>query len=127
MFEKYHKERLAKRLLDRRPISDNAEKMVVSLLKAEICIEFTTKLEGMINDMRISHDTQNAYKDNKRQRTVNGKQVSDGVDMDVEILTEGYWPKLNVPACNLPESVNVAIRDFEGFYVGKYTGRKLSW
>mmetsp|Transcript_25837 Transcript_25837/g.48921 ORF Transcript_25837/g.48921 Transcript_25837/m.48921 type:complete len:768 (-) Transcript_25837:70-2373(-) len=123
VFESFYKQHLAKRLLGGRSVSDDAERAMVSLLKAECGYQFTTKLEGMFNDMRISRETREEYKKFKRS----DKSTKDSMDMDVDVLTTGYWPSQNVPKCTLPPQVQEAIDHFGQFYLGKHTGRKLSW
>ena len=122
VFESFYKQHLAKRLLFGRSISDDAERTMVSLLKAECGYQFTTKIEGMFNDKRISRETRDKYKNYQRQ-------TGDvhGVDIEVDVLTTGYWPSQNVPPCTLPDSAQDAIAKFEKFYLEKHTGRKLTW
>lgn len=138
VFESFYKQHLAKRLLTGRSVSDEAEKQMVSLLKAECGYQFTSKLEGMFNDMRISRDTRDAYKSHKRalqqqqhlgsgHNNGNHKRERGTVDIDVDVLTTGYWPNTKVPICNLPSEVESAIDHFSNFYLQKHTGRKLSW
>jgi cullin 3 len=129
VFESFYKQHLAKRLLMGRSVSDEAEKQMVSLLKAECGYQFTSKLEGMFNDMRISRDTRDAYKSHKRELAMEqgGKKAKGAVDIDVDVLTTGYWPNTKVPICNLPSQVQTAIDHFSTFYLQKHTGRKLSW
>lgn len=134
VFELYYKQYLAKRLLGNKSISDDAERTMVSLLKAECGYQFTTKLEGMFNDMRISRETRDKYKVYKRQLQLQHQQEqssagsSNGIiDIEVDVLTTGYWPSQNVPPCTLPSTVQDAIDQFSKFYLEKHTGRKLSW
>mmetsp|Transcript_9335 Transcript_9335/g.19083 ORF Transcript_9335/g.19083 Transcript_9335/m.19083 type:complete len:765 (+) Transcript_9335:530-2824(+) len=132
VFESYYKQHLAKRLLGNKSVSDEAERAMVSQLKAECGYQFTSKLEGMFNDMRISRDTRDAYKRHKktqqpRQADGNNNGSSKPVDIEVDVLTTGYWPTENVPPCTLPGPVNGAIQLFSDFYLQKHTGRKLSW
>ena len=123
VFESFYKQHLAKRLLGNRSVSDDAERAMVSQLKAECGYQFTSKLEGMFNDMRISRDMRDSYKNYRRsQNPHHGK-----LDMEVDVLTNGYWPSQSVPPCTLPQTVQDAIKSFEKFYLDKHTGRKLSW
>jgi len=124
VFEAFYKQHLAKRLLGGKSISDEAERSMVSLLKAECGYQFTSKLEGMFNDMRISRDTRDAYKQYKKIYSNTNK---DFFDLEVDVLTTGYWPSQPVPPCTLPPEVNHAIDRFSTFYLQKHTGRKLSW
>lgn len=99
---------------------------MVSLLKAECGYQFTTKLEGMFNDMRISRETRDKYKSHKRSQEASGESAK-GIDIEVDVLTTGYWPSQNVPPCTLPPVVQEAIDRFSSFYLNTHTGRKLSW
>lgn len=61
-FERYYKNHLAKRLLFGRSVSDDAERAMLAKLKVECGYQFTQKLEGMFNDMRISSETMQDYR-----------------------------------------------------------------
>jgi len=130
VFEAFYKQHLAKRLLGNRSVSEEAERAMVSQLKAECGYQFTSKLEGMFNDMRISRDMRDSYKAHKRSEQDEGEADSSRVkpiDIEVDVLTNGYWPSQNVPPCTLPIPVQGAINKFSTFYLEKHTGRKLSW
>lgn len=131
VFESFYKQHLAKRLLGGRSVSDDAERSMVSLLKAECGYQFTSKLEGMFNDMRISRDLQDSYKSFKRNQEARQSGENTGnfkpVDIEVDVLTNGYWPSQNVPACTLPPEIQDAIDRYTKYYLDKHTGRKLSW
>jgi len=126
VFENFYKQHLAKRLLGGRSVSDEAERAMASQLKAECGYQFTSKLEGMFNDMRISRDMREAYKTYQRQQEQRGENPS-GLDIEVDVLTNGYWPSQNVPLCTLPLSVQDTISRYSKYYLEKHTGRKLSW
>ena len=122
IFESYYKQYLAKRLLMNKSVSEDAEKTMVALLKAECGYQFTSKLEGMFNDMRISKDTRENFRAYKQTSTEKFP-----VDIDVDVLTTGYWPSQSVEQCILPAVVDVAKKDFLDYYLRTHTGRKLSW
>lgn len=63
VFERYYKGHLAKRLLLGRSVSDDAERGMLAKLKVECGFQFTQKLEGMFQDIRISVDTMQAYRE----------------------------------------------------------------
>lgn len=70
VFERYYKGHLAKRLLLGRSVSDDAERGMLAKLKVECGYQFTQKLEGMFNDMKISSDHMKAYRDHLANTTV---------------------------------------------------------
>eukprot|EP00804_Cyclotella_cryptica_P027139 CCRYP_013645-RA/>CCRYP_013645-RA protein AED:0.32 eAED:0.32 QI:0/-1/0/1/-1/1/1/0/539 len=133
VFEAYYKNHLAKRLLGNKSGSEEAERAMVSLLKAECGYQFTSKLEGMFNDMRISKETAEKYRSHKKSlvaTTSDPRDAENGgksVDVEVSVLTTGYWPSQNVEPCILPPPVKAAMDRFQKYYLNTYTGRKLSW
>ena len=62
MFEAFYKKDLAKRLLMGRSASSDAEKMMISKLKAECGAAFTNKLEGMFKDVDLSKDALTSFR-----------------------------------------------------------------
>lgn len=61
MFEAFYKKDLAKRLLLGKSASTDAEKAMISKLKAECGAQFTNKLEGMFKDVDLSHDIMGSF------------------------------------------------------------------
>lgn len=70
VFERYYKTHLAKRLLLGRSASDDAERQMISKLKIECSYQFTNKLEGMFNDIKLSAETMETFKKYIAQRKV---------------------------------------------------------
>jgi len=48
-------------------------------------------------------------------------------DVDVTMLTAGYWPMNCIRACHLPTAATAATELFEKFYLKQHSGRKLTW
>ncbi|CAH1757893.1 5416_t:CDS:10 [Entrophospora sp. SA101] len=125
VFERYYKQHLAKRLLLGRSVSDDAERGMIGKLKIECGYQFTTKLEGMFNDMRISLDTMADFKE------FLDKSYSDRpkLELSVTVLTSTFWP-MNLsasPRCNFPEEITKACENFQRFYLARHSGRRLTW
>lgn len=70
VFERYYKGHLAKRLLLGRSVSDDAERQMLGKLKVECGHQFTQKLEGMFNDMKLSAETMEGYRAHVERTTV---------------------------------------------------------
>ena len=66
MFEAFYKKDLAKRLLLAKSASVDAEKAMITKLKAECGSQFTNKLEGMFKDIDLSHDIMASFKQSVR-------------------------------------------------------------
>ncbi|CAH0479912.1 unnamed protein product [Peronospora belbahrii] len=130
VFEEFYKVLLAKRLLNSRGTSDEAEKLVISKLKAECGYQFTSKLEGMFKDMSISKDLMELY----RKSGYDARGSSFSIDMSVtpmplsvHVLTSGFWPTEMAPMCAFPLELVQLTQRFESFYYARHNGRKLAW
>ncbi|RXW17529.1 hypothetical protein EST38_g8325 [Candolleomyces aberdarensis] len=122
VFERYYKNHLAKRLLHGRSVSDDAERGMLSKLKLESGYQFTSKLEGMFNDMKVSADATDDYRNwVKDHRTP-------AVDLHVTVMTATFWP-YSGPAVApvVPPVLAEACKSFEAFYFSRHSGRRLTW
>ena len=131
VFENFYKQHLAKRLLSGRSVSEDSERAMITKLKAECGYQFTAKLEGMFSDMKLSKEFMEKYKKQAKAGTFAGDmtRASDRreVQLDVSVLTTGFWPTEAAPKCELPEEVLGACEQFRDFYLKTYTGRRLKW
>jgi hypothetical protein len=139
VFEAFYKQDLAKRLLWNRVVSMDVERHFVSLLKGECGAGYTSKMEGMFQDMDWSRETMTRYK----QTLMSGDKTSsnsptatsptavgnsDPLDMDIQVLTTGYWPVYpQYPHLILPESLQRPQQQFMDHYKTKYQGRRMTW
>ncbi|CAL1716698.1 unnamed protein product [Somion occarium] len=122
IFETHYKKHLAKRLLQGRSISDDAERGMLAKLKVECGTQFTQRMEGMFHDMRISADTMKAYHKHLAQTT------APDVELSVIIQTSTFWPTSgSQTTCAFPELLAKATKSFEQFYLSRHTGRRLTW
>ncbi|KAF9036196.1 Cullin-domain-containing protein [Panaeolus papilionaceus] len=123
VFERYYKSHLAKRLINARSVSDDAERGMLAKLKVECGIQFTRKMEGMFNDMRISSDLTRDY-----QNHLSGSGASVGLGLSVIVMTSNCWPNTHTEIpCTLPQELIRACSSFEQFYHSKHSGRRLTW
>lgn len=180
IFEALYKQYLAKRLLNQRSTSSEAERQMLAKLKGECGYQFTTKLEGMLTDIKFSKDAMESYRGyketkqgfyidrsrmnekrtnqfappiappNNAQRVRSSPRIYENAndapmllspedtwdnndkptkacDIDVTMLTAGYWPMQSAPPCLLPATALAATKSFESFYLKQCTGRKLTW
>ncbi|KAG0259249.1 Cullin-3 [Mortierella polycephala] len=123
VFERYYKQHLSNRLLHGKSLSDETERAMITKLKIECGFQFTSKLEGMFTDMRLTTDTMTSF------REFLGKTIeSPPFDMNITVLTSTYWPVPSAPvSCNLPADFLAATKIFERFYTSRHSGRKLTW
>mmetsp|Transcript_14845 Transcript_14845/g.27907 ORF Transcript_14845/g.27907 Transcript_14845/m.27907 type:complete len:1056 (-) Transcript_14845:334-3501(-) len=135
VFEAFYRQDLAKRLLLNKSTSIDAERSFVSKLKAECGSGYTAKMEGMFKDVELSKDVMSNYTahlsglENSANATVTGNsEAPNMLDMDVQVLTTGYWPvHPQYPDIILPENMLNKRCDFDAFYKSKYQGRRITW
>ncbi|KAG0046419.1 Cullin-4B, partial [Gryganskiella cystojenkinii] len=121
VFEAFYKRDLAKRLLLGKSASFDAEKSMLSKLKAECGSGFTTKLEGMFKDMDISKDVMVNFRASKMYSKIGQ------LDLSVNVLTQGHWPTYAPVEANIPQHISQCQEIFKDFYLSKHKGRRLMW
>jgi cullin 3 len=82
LFETYYRRHLARRLLQQRSVSDDAERGLLAKLKIESGASFVRDLEGMIKDMKLSSETTAAYKEHLRSSDHVRPLAREAVDAD---------------------------------------------
>ena len=122
IFEAFYKKDLAKRLLVGKSASVDAEKSMLSKLKQECGSAFTSKLEGMFKDMELSRELMHSFK-----QYLHHTNPSATIDMNVSILTTGYWPTYQPLDMVLPDDLLQYEQMFAKFYLSKHMGRRLQW
>lgn len=116
VFEAFYKKDLAKRLLLGKSASIDAEKSMINKLKAECGHQFTSAMEGMFRDMEVSKDLMAGFKTFVTARAGHGRDATaaasssgamrlggNDVDVNMNVLTSGFWPTYPPMDLNLPE------------------------
>ncbi|CAK9867204.1 unnamed protein product [Sphagnum jensenii] len=123
VFEAFYKKDLAKRLLLGKSASIDAEKSMISKLKTECGSQFTNKLEGMFKDIELSREINESFRQSAQARS----KLPYGIEMNVHVLTTGYWPTYPPMEVRMPHELNVYQDIFKEFYLSKHSGRRLMW
>ncbi len=87
VFEAFYKKDLAKRLLLGKSASTDAEKAMITKLKAECGSQFTNKLEGMFKDVDLSRDIMTSFRQSVRPPLPSVAHCA--------ALADAHSPKLN--------------------------------
>eukprot|EP00823_Brevimastigomonas_motovehiculus_P006923 TRINITY_DN5949_c0_g1_i1.p1 TRINITY_DN5949_c0_g1~~TRINITY_DN5949_c0_g1_i1.p1 ORF type:complete len:757 (+),score=176.94 TRINITY_DN5949_c0_g1_i1:117-2387(+) len=123
LYAEIYRNLLSKRLLLGRSASTDAEKSMIGRLKLRCGAQFTSKLEGMLNDMRAATEHNNSFKDYCRD-----KKLSTGdIEFSMQVLTTGFWPSYKAENLILPEDMNTCIDHFKHYYESKTSNRVLTW
>ncbi|EFA82957.1 cullin [Heterostelium album PN500] len=117
VFEAFYKIDLSRRLLLEKSTSIDAEKSMVSKLRAECGNTFTQKLEGMFQDIELSEEIMQNFK----------QSTSLPITINVFVLTAGNWPTYTPMEALLPKEFVEQQELFTQFYTKKYSNRKLLW
>ncbi|KAK0563416.1 hypothetical protein OC861_004813 [Tilletia horrida] len=123
VFERYYKQHLAKRLLNARSVSDDAERGMMAKLKVECGHAYVQKLQGMLNDMKNSEEVSKTFQASLEK---SGRKLP--YSMTVTVLTSTYWPgTTQAPTCNMPPLLMTGRKAFEQYYASRHSGRVLTW
>jgi cullin 1 len=122
VFQKFYSRMLARRLVHSNSSSDDAETSMISKLKEACGFEYTNKLQRMFQDMQISKDLNEGFKEHARSLDARV------LDSQYSILGTGFWP-LTAPntTFNPPIEISADCDRFSRFYKNKHEGRKLTW
>lgn len=125
LFADIYRNHLAKRLLNQRSASDDMERMMIGKLKLRCGASFTSKMEGMLNDLSIGAEHASSFekfcKENA-EKTGLGK-----LEFSVQVLTVGHWPTYKNLDVQLPLVMQKAVNVFKEYYDVKTPNRRLQW
>jgi cullin 1 len=123
VFQKFYSKMLAKRLIHATSVSDDAEKFMIAGLKEACGFEYTSKLQRMFNDIQLSVEINERFKEYTTENKVALK-----VDFNIQVLTAGSWPlQTQASSFNVPFELEVCLKEFHKFYDKLHHGRKLNW
>lgn len=124
IFEAFYKKLLSKRLLLGKSASNDLEKSVLCKLKSECGSNFTSKLEGMFQDMEFSRAVMEQYSAANSACVPSSSSV---VQCNFQVLNAGFWPSCSPITVVLPRELSVPRDHFVDFYTERYQGRRLVW
>ncbi len=109
VFQAFYREDLAKRLLLGKSASVDSEKLMIEKIKAECGGAFTSKLEGMFQDIELSKELASNFeadlKEKESKGVVTNKPVTEPEFFRAQVLTSGAWPDYKAVAIPLPPEV----------------------
>ncbi|CEF70208.1 Cullin 1a [Strongyloides ratti] len=119
-FLNFYSRSYAKRLINDVSVGEEHETDFIGHLKNSCGFDFTTKLEKMSKDMMISRDVSKNFRDYLSNKGIKS------FDFSTNILTNVSWPYKQTMSCTLPPSLNSMWKEFEKYYIGHHSGRKLN-
>jgi len=123
LFSEFYRKKLSRRLISGLSASEDAEKAVLTRLKQQCGAQFTSKMEGMVNDLAIAKEKETAF-----QEWLNIRNTKLPIDMSVTVLTTGFWPTFKQIEMSLPQEMMVGLEAFNKFHdESQNKTRKLTW
>lgn len=119
LFEEYYRILLSKRFLAQQIPNVDIEMFFIQQLKVAIGVTFTVKLTGIINDVVSCKEHSSEWENKISELGL--------IDNEVQVLTNTHWPSLIKPSVKLPEQLQKVVDNFNKFYVGKFSQRKLEF
>jgi cullin 1 len=120
LFADIYRNHLAKRLLNQRSASDDAEKVMIAKLKMQCGTHFTSKMEGMLADLAVGIEQRNEFEAKMRLQETK-------LDFSVQVLTTGFWPTYKSPEVALTPDMSTCMDLFRDWHDNKHQKRKLTW
>lgn len=120
MFAEIYRNQLAKRLLNQRSASDDAEKAMIAKLKVQCGTQFTSKMEGMLNDLAVGAEQKSEFDQRMEQQDTK-------LSFGVQVLTVGNWPSYKAPEVALPPQMSKCMEVFKEWHDAKHQKRRLTW
>ncbi|CEG45293.1 cullin protein 1 [Plasmopara halstedii] len=103
LFAEIYRNQLAKRLLNQRSASADAEVLMIGKLKLRCGAQFTGKMEGMMNDLAIGSDHHQGFEGFlEKQRETESNEAALNIEFSVQVLTTGYWPSYRILEVTMP-------------------------
>ncbi|KAK1287642.1 Cullin-1 [Acorus calamus] len=123
LFSEIYRKNLARRLLNDRNACGDHERSLLVKIKQQLGMQLTSKIEGMINDMKLARDKQIEFQNYLDAHP--GEHP--GVDLTVTVLTTGFWPTYKISDLEIPEEMSSSVEIFNRFYMSGTRNRKLIW
>ncbi|GAB2265217.1 hypothetical protein Dimus_000285 [Dionaea muscipula] len=100
LFAEFYRKKLACRLLFEQGVNDDDdhERSILTKLKQQCGGQFTSKMVGMVRDMKSSRENQTHFEDYLSSHP----HTNPGIDLTVAVLTTGSWPSYKSFDLNLP-------------------------
>jgi cullin 1 len=101
------------------------ERVMIGKLKLRCGAQFTSRLEGMLNDLSIGADNAKKFEDYCKSNEA--KLGLGKLEFTVQVLTIGHWPTYKALDINIPPIMQRSVQIFKVFYEQETTHRRLQW
>ena len=123
VFQIEYAKRLSDRLIQNKTLSINAEKNLISKLKAEAGVTYVNKMTLMMQDLETSKTVMDKY------RSLSHRGNPNGIAFNVQVLQQGAWEvdKIKFDKFTINPCIQKCMDDFNTFYTKDHKTHKLLW
>ncbi|KAL4451507.1 hypothetical protein ABPG75_007169 [Micractinium tetrahymenae] len=123
LFSEFYRKKLARRLLHSTSASEDHEKGGFTRLKQQCGAQFTSKMEGMVNDLQMAKEREKSFEEWRERKGLAG-----GMEMNITVLTTGFWPTYKQLEVGLPDVMMAGLEQYTQYFdeLNSKT-RRLSW
>ena len=126
MFSAIYRNQLAKRILNNRSLSDDSERAMIGKLKLKCGAQFTSRMEGMINDLKLGVDAKKEFAEFQKEHSASGTARA-GLSFNVDVLSTGHWPSYTKLDARLPAEMSSCVELFTKYFKKTTNQKVLSW
>jgi len=116
-FENCYRSLLAQRLLRHWSVDIQYEYAMVEKLERECGYQFTSKLEGMLTDIKLSDKYNTGFQEHIASLGDSNPLKDLYFEFSIKVLTKSIWPKQNPAICNVTELFSRSCDLFRDFYL----------
>lgn len=122
LFQVHYKQLLMKRLIESISLNWEIENSLILKFKTECGNFYTSKITSMFNDITISNQLMQEFKETHKDKLCD-------IDIEVHIVTKAKWPfkEEDFETCQYPEEIVKLQKVYETFYLKKNNGRIIGW
>ena len=121
VFAEVYRSLLSKRLLNNKSQNNELERSMISKLKLVAGTQFTSNMEGMMNDLAGQED-----KDRKLREYLDKQPAKPALDFSVQLLARAFWPAPVTATISLPPAMLMCTKTAETYYKD-CENRRLQW
>ena len=96
---------------------------MIAKLKLQCGTQFTSKMEGMMNDLAIGSDYRSEYD----AKMITNSEFQTKLDCSVQVLTTGFWPSSKIVNAVPSSDMQECMTEFKKWHDGKHAKRKLTY
>jgi cullin 1 len=124
VFADIYRSQLSKRILNQRSVSNDSERSFIGKLKLRTGAQFTSKMEGMLNDLATASEQASEFKTWSAGKP---EVAATGIDFSVQVLTMAWWPSFAKVDAALPHNMLACQEIFQKYYTATKQHRRLQW